>query len=99
MSKPKPKPRVHVLVVIDAAGLVEVFAESHVQVRVERLIRSTTRRGSLMAEDILEWGLPRAYRQLYFQGKRRASGTTRPLYPSTAYRARQAAKLIEGLEA
>lgn len=96
-SNSPPRPRQAVLLVLSPDGYLELFADSNVDVRVERLPVAQARAAEVMGEDYLEATLPRRYRELYWPGKRRATAIVRPLRPSTIDAANRAERTMREL--
>ena len=77
----RPK-REAVLIVVHSDGWIQVFAEKHVDVRIEMLPHSVTPEAEILAEDYLGSSLPKRYRDVYWPGLQRAADLFRPVLPS-----------------
>lgn len=95
-SKLRPS-RERVLIVSHPDGHLEVFAEKNVIVRIERVPVAHSRDAERIAEDFLERSLPPVWRDMYFPGNRRATGTATPLFPSKIRDANQIERLLDSL--
>lgn len=95
-SNKRPR-RERVLVVPHADGHLEVFGSENVIVRIERLPVTNSRDAEAIAEDFLERSLPPIWRELYFPGMRRATGTAQLLLPSTIRRATDIEQSLQSL--
>jgi len=69
-----PRQREAVLVVLNADGSVDAFANDNVDVRVVNAIHCETAAGEVSAERLIEQSLPRRFLDVDFPGNRRAIG-------------------------
>ena len=74
------KPREAVLVVCHKDGFIQVYAERHVDVRIEQALHMPG--GEIEAEEYLDSTLPHRYRELYWPGMQRAADMVRKVLPS-----------------
>jgi len=85
-SKPEIKPRPQrypVLAVSHPDGYIEVFADRNIDCKIARLPVAYSREAERQAESVMLDRLPPRYAELFWADHMRASGTTRPLFPST----------------
>ncbi|QEG34441.1 hypothetical protein [Bythopirellula goksoeyrii] len=92
-TKEKPQ-RAAVLILSHSDGHLEVFAERHIDVHLQRVPMADTIPGERLAEEVVEKLLPPRYRQLFWADKLRAVGSTGPLSSIVLARAMATNKLI-----
>lgn len=71
----------HVLVVAHADGYIEVFADKGVRARFVNICQMPTVAGEVLAEQFIEAGLPKPFKDIYFPGNRIATGNLLQLTP------------------
>ena len=86
-----------VLLVLHADGFIEAFADSDVDVRT--VVMPDVPGGETLAEEYVELTIPRAYREVYFPGNRRAVDNVRRLLPSQLMQQQLDRELMDGLNA
>jgi len=76
-----------VLVVLNADGYVEVYAERHIDVHIATRPDTTSPEGEQLADEYMELCLPPRYREVYWPRNLRASEMVRTVTPEDiAYR-------------
>ncbi|MCO6044143.1 hypothetical protein NG895_09505 [Aeoliella sp. ICT_H6.2] len=88
-----------VLVLIHADGWIEVFAERHVDVRIEMVPYTGTVSGEVLAEEYLDLTLSPRYRELHLPINCRAADKFRVVRPSDLLRREHELALLNGLDA
>lgn len=64
-----------VVIVLNADGFVEVFANDHVDVRIVNRVHFDSSEGQIAAEELVELELPHRHRQVLWPANSRAIGT------------------------
>lgn len=93
-----PPQRQPLLAVSHPDGFIELYGE-HITAKIIRVPVAESLEGERLAEDFIELGLPHYWRQLYFPGKRIATGTTLPLLPTTIERSLETKRSLAELNA
>jgi hypothetical protein len=100
-KRKRPTPQ-DVLFVIHPDGYVQGFGERGVNIHICRVPWAATPEGEVMAEEVALGLLPRRFRGLWRADYLRATGSTRPLLPSTVKHAldiKEVLKLLDHLPA
>lgn len=93
-----PPFRERVLIVVHGDGWIEVFAERHVDVRIQIAPHMSIPEGERLAEEYIEAALPARFRDLYFPGFLRAADLARVIKPSDIERCTFNVELVRILE-
>ncbi|QDS91897.1 hypothetical protein FF011L_06330 [Roseimaritima multifibrata] len=78
---PKRQQRQKVLIVTHADRYIEVFGEN-IDVHIANMTATSNVAGEITAEDFLELSLPMPYRDIYFPGMLRKTGTVEEIRPA-----------------
>ena len=76
-----PRPGEPVLVVLNADGYVEVYAERHIDVHIATRPDTTSAEGEQLADEYMELCLPTRYREIYWPINLRATEMIRTITP------------------
>lgn len=95
---PAQPERHSVLVLFHADGWIEVFAERHVDVRIEMVPYTGTVSGEVLAEEYLDLTLSPRYRELHLPINCRAADKFRVVRPSDLLRREHELTLLQGLD-
>ena len=100
-AAPPRKERIKMLVVMRGNGLIEVYADDHVDVHmVNRLdVGDLTAEGATLLDEYHMGTMPRCYRRLYWPKKLRAMGFYEKITPEQALDTLAKKSIVRGLRA